>query len=140
MSEQDPEGGPLEGIAVVGMAGRFPGADDLGELWRNLCGGVESVRFYSREELAAAGVAPALLDDPRYVRAGAPLRDVRHFDADFFDFSAREAELMDPHHRLFLECCWEALENAGYDTRTWPGARASAACTAAGPDLQAAGM
>jgi amino acid adenylation domain-containing protein len=122
MSEQDPEGGPLEGIAVVGMAGRFPGADDLGELWRNLCGGVESVRFYSREELAAAGVAPALLDDPRYVRAGAPLRDVQHFDADFFDFSAREAELMDPQHRLFLECCWEALENAGYDTRTWPGA------------------
>ncbi len=121
MSEQDPEGGPLEGIAVVGMAGRFPGADDLGELWRNLCGGVESVRFYSREELAAAGVAPALLDDPRYVRAGAPLRDVQHFDADFFDFSAREAELMDPQHRLFLECCWEALENAGYDTRTWPG-------------------
>src|SRR3954468_23646972 len=122
MSEQDPEGGPLEGIAVVGMAGRFPGADDLGELWRNLCGGVESVRFYSREELAAAGVAPALLDDPRYVRAGAPLRDVQHFDADFFDFRAREAELMDPQHRLFLECCWEALENAGYDTRTWPGA------------------
>ena len=121
MSEQDPEGGPLEGIAVVGMAGRFPGADDLGELWRNLCGGVESVRFYSREELAAAGVAPALLDDPRYVRAGAPLRDVQHFDAGFFDFSAREAELMDPQHRIFLECCWEALENAGYDTRTWPG-------------------
>ncbi|HSF40381.1 MAG TPA: amino acid adenylation domain-containing protein [Thermoanaerobaculia bacterium] len=121
MSEQDPESGPLEGIAVVGMAGRFPGADDLGELWRNLCGGVESVRFYSREELAAAGVAPALLDDPRYVRAGAPLRDVQHFDADFFDFSAREAELMDPQHRIFLECCWEALENAGYDTRTWPG-------------------
>jgi amino acid adenylation domain-containing protein len=122
MSEQDPESGSLEGIAVVGMAGRFPGADDLGELWRNLCGGVESVRFYSREELAAAGVAPALLDDPRYVRAGAPLRDVQHFDADFFDFRAREAELMDPQHRLFLECCWEALENAGYDTRTWPGA------------------
>jgi amino acid adenylation domain-containing protein len=121
MSEQDPESGSLEGIAVVGMAGRFPGADDLGELWRNLCGGVESVRFYSREELAAAGVAPALLDDPRYVRAGAALRDVQHFDADFFDFSAREAELMDPQHRLFLECCWEALENAGYDTRTWPG-------------------
>ena len=120
MSEQDPER-PLEGIAVVGMAGRFPGADDLGELWRNLCGGVESVRFYSREELAAAGVAPALLDDPRYVRAGAALRDVQHFDAGFFDFSAREAELMDPQHRIFLECCWEALENAGYDTRTWPG-------------------
>jgi amino acid adenylation domain-containing protein len=122
MSEQDPEGGPLEGIAVVGMAGRFPGADDLGELWRNLCGGVESVRFYSREELAAAGVPPALLDDPRYVRAGAPLRDVQHFDADFFDFRAREAELMDPQHRIFLECCWEALENAGYDSQTWPGA------------------
>jgi len=121
MSDQDPESSSLEGIAVVGLSGRFPGADDLAALWRNLCAGVEGITFYSRYELAAAGVEAALLDDPRYVRAGAALRDVQGFDAGFFGFSAREAELMDPQQRLFLECCWEALENAGYDTRTWPG-------------------
>src|SRR5215813_9200420 len=119
--EEDLKSSPLEGIAVVGMAGRFPGADDLAALWRNLCGGVEGITFYSREELAAAGVEAALLDDPRYVRAGAALRDVQSFDAAFFGFSPREAELMDPQHRLFLECCWEALENAGYDSETYPG-------------------
>src|SRR5215210_9512156 len=121
MSEEDPESSPLEGIAIVGLSGRFPGAEDLAELWRNLCGGVESITFYSREELAAAGVDAALLDDPRYVRAGAALRDVQGFDAAFFGFSPREAELMDPQHRVFLECCWEALENAGYDTQAYPG-------------------
>ncbi|HEY2738487.1 MAG TPA: type I polyketide synthase, partial [Thermoanaerobaculia bacterium] len=121
MSDEDLESSPLEGIAVVGMSGRFPGADDLAELWRNLCGGVEGITFYSREELAAAGVEAALLDDPRYVRAGAALRDVRGFDAGFFGFSPREAELMDPQQRVFLECCWEALENAGYDTAAYSG-------------------
>ena len=120
-SEEDLESSPLEGIAVVGMAGRFPGADDLAALWRNLCGGVEGITFYTREELAAAGVDPELLDDPRYVKAGAALRDVQSFDAAFFGFSPREAELMDPQHRLFLECSWEALENAGYDTAAYPG-------------------
>ncbi len=119
--EEDLESSPLEGIAVVGMAGRFPGADDLAALWRNLCGGVEGITFYTREELAASGVDPALLDDPRYVKAGAALRDVQSFDAAFFGFSAREAELMDPQHRLFLECSWEALENAGYDTAAYSG-------------------
>ncbi|HEX3526003.1 MAG TPA: type I polyketide synthase, partial [Thermoanaerobaculia bacterium] len=120
-SQEDLESSPLEGIAVVGMAGRFPGADDLAALWRNLCGGVEGITFYTREELAAAGVDPELLDDPRYVKAGAALRDVQGFDAAFFGFSPREAELMDPQHRLFLECSWEALENAGYDTAAYPG-------------------
>jgi len=122
MSEQGPESSPLEGIAVVGMSGRFPGAGNLAELWQNVCGAVESITFHSREELAAAGVDPALLDDPRYVRASASLRDVEHFDAAFFGFSPREAELMDPQHRIFLECCWEALEDAGYDTETYTGA------------------
>ena len=121
MSEQDLESSPLEGIAVVGLSGRFPGADDLAELWRNLCGGVEGITFYSREELAAAGVEAALLDDPRYVRAGAAVRGVKEFDAAFFGFSPREAELMDPQLRIFLEVCWEALESAGYDTETYAG-------------------
>ncbi|HBL27662.1 MAG TPA: hypothetical protein DD490_12565, partial [Acidobacteria bacterium] len=119
--EEDPGSSPLEGIAVVGMAGRFPGAEDLAALWRNLCGGVEGITFYTREELAAAGVEAELLDDPLYVRAGGALRNVEGFDAAFFGFSPREAELMDPQHRLFLECSWEALENAGYDTAAYPG-------------------
>jgi acyl transferase domain-containing protein/non-ribosomal peptide synthetase component F len=120
MGDQDPES-PTEGIAVVGLSCRFPGADGSAELWRNLCGGVESIAVHSRAELAAAGVASALLDDPRYVRASGSLRDIQGFDAGFFGFSAREAELMDPQLRVFLECCWEALEDAGYDTGTYSG-------------------
>ena len=110
-----------EGIAVVGMAGRFPGAADLDEFWRNLRDGVESITFWSREELAAAGVDPALLADPRYVPAAGALADPDRFDAAFFGFSPREAEILDPQHRLFLETAWAALENAGYDTESYRG-------------------
>ena len=104
----------LKGVAIIGMAGRFPGAKCIYQLWRNLCDGVESISFFTDEELAASGVDSALLDDPNYVKAGAVLEEVEMFDAQFFGFSAREAEVMDPQHRLFLECAWEALENAGY--------------------------
>src|SRR5262249_24565703 len=109
-------------IAIVAMAGRFPGAGSIEELWRNLRAGVESVRFFTDEELAAAGVEPALAADPRYVRAGAPLDGIDRFDAGLFGFSPREAEVTDPQHRVFLECAWEALERAGCDPATWPGA------------------
>ncbi len=115
------ENAELEGIAVIGMAGRFPGADDLDELWRNLCGGVESITFWSKDELAAAGVAPALLDDPRYVRAAGVLKDIERFDAPLFGFSPREADLLDPQHRIFLETCWQALEVAGYESSAYGG-------------------
>ena len=101
-------------IAIVGMAGRFPGAGSVDEFWRNLRDGVESIRFYSDAELLAAGVDPQILHDPHYVRAGATLPDIDLFDAAFFGFTPKEAEITDPQHRLFLECAWEALENAAY--------------------------
>ncbi|HEX7182532.1 MAG TPA: amino acid adenylation domain-containing protein [Thermoanaerobaculia bacterium] len=102
-------------IAVVGLAGRFPGARDVEELWRNLCAGVESIRFFSDEELIAAGFPAELLADPHVVKARGALDDPDLFDAAFFDYPPREAQVMDPQQRLFLECAWEALENAGYD-------------------------
>jgi acyl transferase domain-containing protein len=103
-----------ECIAVIGMSGRFPGAADVETFWRNLRDGVESVSFFSEEELARAGVDPDLQREPRFVGAGGVLDDIDKFDAAFFGFNAREAEVMDPQHRLFLECAWEAFENAGY--------------------------
>ncbi|HEX7173777.1 MAG TPA: amino acid adenylation domain-containing protein, partial [Pyrinomonadaceae bacterium] len=102
-------------VAIIGMTGRFPGAKTVDEFWRNLRDGVESITFFSDEELAAEGCDPALLRDPKFIRAGATLDGVELFDAKFFGFSPREAEVTDPQHRLFLECAWEAMENAGYD-------------------------
>ena len=95
-------------VAVVGLACRFPGASDAAGFWRNLREGVESVRFFSDAELAAAGVDPALLRNPNYVKAHAALADIELFDADFFGVSPREAEVLDPQQRVFLECAWEA--------------------------------
>jgi amino acid adenylation domain-containing protein len=109
------------GIAIVGMAGRFPGAPDIERLWENLTLGVESVTFFQREELEAAGVDPALLDNPAYVPARAAVDGAELFDAELFGYSPREAEVMDPQHRLLLECAWEALEHAGYDPRRYDG-------------------
>jgi amino acid adenylation domain-containing protein len=109
-------------IAVVGMSGRFPGARDTAEFWSNLCAGIESVSFFSDDELLAAGIAPELLRDPAFVRAQGALADSYAFDAAFFGVNAREAEVMDPQHRVFLECAWSALEDAGYDPRRFPGA------------------
>ena len=101
-------------IAVVGMAGRFPGAGDVAEFWRNLCDGVESISFFSKEELLAAGVPEQVIDDPSYVPARPVLDDITGFDAGFFGISPRMAALTDPQQRLFLEVCWEGLEQAGY--------------------------
>ncbi|HEX4966671.1 MAG TPA: amino acid adenylation domain-containing protein [Thermoanaerobaculia bacterium] len=109
---------PLEGIAIIGMAGRFPGARNVGQFWENLKNGVESIRFFSEDELLAAGVDQALLRHAAYVRAAPVLDDIEGFDASFFGFSPREAELIDPQHRLFLECAWEACESAGYAPHT----------------------
>ncbi len=115
---------PLDGseIAIIGMACRFPGANDVSSFWRNLRDGVESIGFFSAEELQAAGVDSALLSDPNYVRAAAILDDIEHFDAGFFGYTPREAAFMDPQQRLFLECAWTALEDAGYDPARYPGA------------------
>src|SRR6266568_180576 len=108
-------------IAIIGMVGRFPGAKNIDEFWQNLQQGVESVSFFSEEELESSGVASTLLNDHHYVKAGAILNDVELFDAAFFGFNPREAEVMDPQQRLFLECAWEALESAGYDSETYEG-------------------
>jgi acyl transferase domain-containing protein len=101
-------------VAVIGMAGRFPGARNLEQFWQNLCDGVESIKFFTDEELLAHGSDARLLDDPNYVKAEAVLDDIEMFDASFFGFTPREASLLDPQHRVFLETAWESLENAGY--------------------------
>ncbi|GAA2552792.1 type I polyketide synthase [Streptomyces koyangensis] len=101
-------------IAIVGMAGRFPGARDLDEFWANVRDGVESVSFFTEEQLIAAGASRETIAQPNFVPAGACLDDVTGFDAGFFGYTAREAETMDPQHRVFLETAWEALEHSGY--------------------------
>ncbi|MEV0584409.1 SDR family NAD(P)-dependent oxidoreductase [Nonomuraea sp. NPDC050310] len=117
-----PQDEPLvEPIAVVGLACRLPGAQDVTQFWSNLVGGVESVRFYTREEQAALGVPDYLLDDPNFVRAAAITDDYGALDAAFFGMSPREAELRDPQQRLFLELSATALEDAGYDPARYDG-------------------
>jgi amino acid adenylation domain-containing protein len=108
----------LTDIAIIGMAGRFPGARDIGELWRNLCAGRESIRFFTVEELED-DESRAQAQQPNYVRARAIMDDVDKFDASFFGIYPREAELIDPQQRIFLECCWHAFEDAGYDPLTY---------------------
>ena len=101
-------------IAIIGMAGRFPGADNLDTYWRNIEKGVESITFFSSEELIQEGVDPERVNEPDYVKAAPIIRDADRFDAAFFEYSPREAEVIDPSQRLFLELAWEALETAGY--------------------------
>lgn len=122
MSQDEPTGGGLEGLAIIGMSARLPGAANLEAYWQNLRDGVESIRFFSAAELRAAGVGAAELEDPNYVKARGALDDTELFDAGFFGFTPREAETMDPQHRLFLEEAWTALEHAGLDPDHYPGA------------------
>ncbi|MEA5617535.1 beta-ketoacyl synthase N-terminal-like domain-containing protein [Cronbergia sp. UHCC 0137] len=110
-----------EQVAIVGMAGRFPGAGNVDEFWHNLKNGISSIEFLSDEELLENGVKLEDLKKPNYVRAYASLSGIDEFDAAFFGYSPREAEILDPQHRLFLECAWEALENAGYDSEQYSG-------------------
>ena len=111
----------LDGIAIVGMAGRFPQSPNLQRFWENLCQGFEGISFFSNEELEHAGISPDQLHNPSYVRAKGFLDDADLFDAGFFGFSPREAEFTDPQIRLFLECAWEVLESAGYDPDKFSG-------------------
>lgn len=111
-----------EGVAVIGMACRFPGARDPETYWQNLRDGVESITFYGDRELEAAGVAREVLERSDYVKAAGVLADPFLFDASFFGIPPRQAEMLDPQHRVILECAWEALESAGYDPGTYPGA------------------
>jgi len=101
-------------IAVIGLAGRFPGARNPAALWANVRAGVEAISFFSDEQLRAAGVPSSQLRDPAYVKACGRLADIDLFDAAFFGMSPRDAAVFDPQHRLFLECAWEAFEDAGY--------------------------
>lgn len=109
-------------IAIVGLAGRFPAARSPADLWRLLAGGHEATTWLDDDALLQAGVSPETLADPDYVKAAMVLPDMEMFDAGFFGFSPREAQILDPQHRHFLETCWEALENAGHVPRRFPGA------------------
>jgi acyl transferase domain-containing protein len=113
---------PATAIAIVGMACRFPGARNTREYWANLRDGRESRTELGPDELRAAGVPKSLLEDPHYVPSGMFLEDMEMFDGDFFGFSAGESAILDPQHRHFLECAWEALEDAGCDPARFPGA------------------
>jgi acyl transferase domain-containing protein/NADP-dependent 3-hydroxy acid dehydrogenase YdfG/acyl carrier protein len=122
---------PAHAIAIVGLGGRFPDARDLDEFWRNLREGRESLASFSDSELEAAGVPAALRADPRYVKRGTVLDGADLFDAAFFGLSPREAQILDPQHRVFLECAWEALEDSGYA----PGATTHAVGVYAGASM-----
>ncbi len=110
----------MEGIAIIGLAGRFPGAGSVAAFWENLKNGVESISRFTDPEL---DLPPLATGDgaPRVVNARGILADAADFDAGFFGVHAREAELMDPQQRVFLECAWEALEHAGCDPARYPG-------------------
>lgn len=105
-------------IAVIGVACRFPGADNIREFWKNLINGVESIVNFSDEELLKAGASPEILMDPDFIKTAPVLRDIEFFDAEFFGYTPLEAQVMDPQRRLFLECCWSAFEDAGYVPET----------------------
>lgn len=108
-------------IAIIGMAGRFPGAKNVLEFWHNIKNGVESISFFSDDELENSYIDPVRKNHPDYVKARGILGNIADFDAAFFDINPREAEIMDPQQRLFLECAWEALENAGYTPASFQG-------------------
>ena len=109
------------GIAIIGMAGRFPGADTTESFWENLCAGVESITHFADDELDDWFSAEERRSAD-YVKARPILTDVDQFDAEFFGMYANEAALTDPQHRVFLECSWQALEDGGYDPAVYPGA------------------
>jgi len=108
-------------IAVVGMHIRVPGADSLNQYWTNLRDGIDSITFFSDDELRAAGVDDRTLNDPDYVKAAGKLDGIEDFDASFFDMTPKEAEILDPQHRLLMEGVWRALEHAAIDPEQYPG-------------------
>lgn len=105
---------PTHAIAIVGMAGRFPGAHGLDDFWCKIRDGVESLETFSDADLERAGVAEHSRSNRNYVRKGTVLEGADQFDASFFGYSPREAQMIDPQQRIFLECAWEALEHAGF--------------------------
>ncbi|MDH6068005.1 SDR family NAD(P)-dependent oxidoreductase [Chrysosporum ovalisporum APH033B] len=112
------QSGDSNDIAIISVAGRFPGAETIEQFWHNLCNGVESITLFSDDELEQT--LPELFNNPAYVKAGAVLEGVELFDATFFGYSPKEAAVMDPQQRILLECAWEAFERAGYNPETYP--------------------
>jgi acyl transferase domain-containing protein/glutamate-1-semialdehyde aminotransferase len=108
-----------EGIAIIGMSGRFPQAASVKQLWRNLREGRDSISHFTPDEVMAEQVLPETVRQPNYVRARAILEDIELFDASFFGVQPLEAQIMDPQQRLLLECAWEALEDSGYDPKAY---------------------
>ncbi|MEL6929362.1 MAG: beta-ketoacyl synthase N-terminal-like domain-containing protein, partial [Cyanobacteria bacterium J06600_6] len=108
-------------VAIIGMSCRFPGASNIAEFWSNLCNDIESISWFSDREMIDSGVDPELVKDPNYVKASPILDRIEDFDADFWGYSPKEARLLDPQQRLFMECAWESLEDAGYDPLTYTG-------------------
>jgi len=111
---------PLEGVAIIGMAGKFPGAPNLDVFWSNIAAGKDTITHFSRTELEARDRA-SLEFGPDYVAAHGVLEGAEMFDASFFGISPREADFLDPQHRLFLETCWNALEDGGCDPAQFSG-------------------
>ncbi len=103
-----------DSIAIVGLSGRFPGANNIDEYWKIISNGIESISRYTHEELLAKGVSKELLDNPNYVYANGLIEGADEFDSNFFGFTPKEADYMDPQQRVFLETCYKAIENAGY--------------------------
>ncbi len=103
-----------DSIAIIGMAGRFPGAENLKQFWENITSGKESITFFSEQELLAEGISRSEMEDPAYVKAKGLIKDIDKFDARFFNILPKDAVVMDPQHRILLETVWTALEDAGY--------------------------
>ena len=120
MAHPNKENG-MEKVAIIGMAGRFPGAENIDELWKNLKNGVGIKKTFTDDELLSAGVPESLITNDRYVRSRFVLDGVDLFDASFFGFTPRESQYTDPQHRIFLECAWEAFETAGYLPEAYDG-------------------
>ncbi|MBM4254542.1 MAG: acyltransferase domain-containing protein [Deltaproteobacteria bacterium] len=120
MSHEEPRV-EQDAIAIIGMAARMPGAANLDAFWRNLRDGVESISHFSEEELLESGLDLATIRQPNFIPAKGIMADVEQFDASFFGIAPREAEIMDPQHRLLMECAWEVMEHAGYDSESYAG-------------------
>jgi amino acid adenylation domain-containing protein len=120
MLDESVEDQLLDGVAIIGMSGRFPGASDVEAFWQNIVAGKVTISHFSPSELEARSSA-GLENGPDYVAARGILNDPGLFDAEFFGISPRDAESMDPQHRVFLETCWNTLEDAGYDPLTYAG-------------------
>ncbi|RCX20929.1 thioester reductase-like protein [Anaerobacterium chartisolvens] len=121
ISNQADNSRKINDIAVIGISAKLPGAKDINEFWNNLKKGKETISFFTDEELLEDGIDPKLLKNPNYIKAKGVLDDLEYFDASFFDYSPKEAELMEPQIRVFHECAWKALEDAGYNPETYDG-------------------